>query len=435
MTPTRLLNREGLGRCADWFAVAVAVALPWSTTLTYLFIALWVVTLIGSWDIVERRHEPWTNAGGLPLVLWALAVVGMLWADAPLAERIDGLNSFHKLLAIPLLAIQFRESDRGIWVLIGFLMSCTVMLLVSWGLTLLPDLPWRGSQRVVGGRAIIGIPTKDYISQSTMFTLCILGLAEGSLVAWGKGRRRFALMLVLLALAFLANILYVATSRTNLVALPILLVLFAFMRLSWKGAAGLLIAIMVLVAAAWPTSLYLRERVTGFFEEVEKYQPSAARTSAGERLEFWRKSIIIIADAPVFGHGTGSIREQFRQSAIGQTGMAGLATASPHNQIFATAIQLGLVATGVLFAMWVAHLRFFCGPGLAARIGLVVVVQNIVSSLFNSSLFDFGLGWAYVLGVGVLCGMTLHDAGIRRRTDEKHDQPRSSAPDKGTAAD
>ena len=96
--------------------------------------------------------------------------------------------------------------------------------------------------------------------------------------------------------------------------------------------------------------------------------------------------------------------------------MAGLASTNPHNQIFAIAIQLGLVGTLVLLVMWVAHLRLFCGPGLATGIGLVVVVQNIVSSFFNSSLFDFTHGWLYVWGVGVLGGMMLHqspDAGAR----------------------
>src|SRR5271166_1562978 len=389
---TRLFDRQSLGRYADWFAVAIAMALPWSTTCTAVFIVLWLVALIGSWNIVERRRERWMLAGRLPV---------------PLADRFAGLNSFHKLLAIPFFALQFRDSHRGIWVLIGFLISCTVMLIVSWGLILLPDLPWRGSHRIEGSRIMIGIPVKDYISQSTMFTLCILGLAEGAFFAWHKGRRRFALALVLLAIVFFADILHAATSRTALVALPLLLVLFAFMRLGWKGAVSLIIAIMVFLAVSWPTSPYLRERVSDFFGEVHNYQPGAASTSAGERLEYWRKSIIIIANAPVFGHGTGSIHEQFSQSAAGQIGMAGLASANPHNQIFAIAIQLGLIGTLVLLAMWTAHLLFFFAPGLPAGIGLAVVAQNIVSSQFNSSLFDFTHGWVYVLGVGVLGGMML----------------------------
>ena len=64
----------------------------------------------------------------------------------------------------------------------------------------------------------------------------------------------------------------------------------------------------------------------------------------------------------------------------------------------------------VLWAMWIAHLLLFRGSGLAEWVGLVIVVQNIVGSLFNSHLFDFAQGWVYVLGVGVAGGMALKAA-------------------------
>ena len=44
---------------------------------------------------------------------------------------------------------------------------------------------------------------------------------------------------------------------------------------------------------------------------------------------------------------------------------------------------------------------------MVAWLGFGVVVQNIVSCLFNSYLFEFTLGWLYVFGVGVLGGMVL----------------------------
>jgi hypothetical protein len=38
-------------------------------------------------------------------------------------------------------------------------------------------------------------------------------------------------------------------------------------------------------------------------------------------------------------------------------------------------------------------------------------VQNVVSSLFNSHLFDFTQGWLYVIGVGIAGGMVLRELG------------------------
>jgi O-antigen ligase len=79
--------------------------------------------------------------------------------------------------------------------------------------------------------------------------------------------------------------------------------------------------------------------------------------------------------------------------------------ANPHNQTFSAAIQWGIAGVAVLYALWIAHTRMFLRQGLTAKLGLVVVVQNIVGSLFNSHLFDFTEGWLYVLGVGVAGGM------------------------------
>ena len=74
-------------------------------------------------------------------------------------------------------------------------------------------------------------------------------------------------------------------------------------------------------------------------------------------------------------------------------------------------IQLGLVGAMVLLAMWIAHLWLFRHATWPATIGLIVVVQNIVGSLFNSHLFDFVEGWIYIWGVGVVGGM------VRRRKE------------------
>jgi O-antigen ligase len=70
-------------------------------------------------------------------------------------------------------------------------------------------------------------------------------------------------------------------------------------------------------------------------------------------------------------------------------------------------VQWGSVGIILLYAMWLVHLLLFRGEGFANWIGLLVVVQNICTSLFNSHLFDFLEGWMYVLGVGVAGGMAL----------------------------
>ena len=112
------------------------------------------------------------------------------------------------------------------------------------------------------------------------------------------------------------------------------------------------------------------------------------------------------------GHGTGSTRGLFEQAAVGQTGAAAEIIGNPHNQTLNVAVQWGIIGIVVLYAMWLAHLLLFRGEGPIALVGLLVVVQNIFTSLFNSHIFDFHEGWMYVLGVGV-AGGTLLKQGFR----------------------
>jgi hypothetical protein len=90
---------------------------------------------------------------------------------------------------------------------------------------------------------------------------------------------------------------------------------------------------------------------------------------------------------------------------------------NPHNQTLNVAVQWGTVGVVVLYAMWLLHLLLFRGAGPADWIGLLVVVQNIFTSLFNSHIFDFHEGWMYVLGVGIAGGMVskVHRPGAPRK--------------------
>jgi len=173
----------------------------------------------------------------------------------------------------------------------------------------------------------------------------------------------------------------------------------------------LVLGCLVLAMAAWPSATYLRSRVGPLYDEIRSYQPSGKPTPAGERLEYWRKSIAFMQEAPVFGHGTGSISELFR-SVAGQTGMAAEVADNPHNQMLAVGIQIGLVGIAALLAMWIAHLALFRYSSFAAWVGLVVVIQNIIGSLFNSHLFDFTHGWTYVVGVGIAGGTVLKETAF-----------------------
>jgi O-antigen ligase len=403
----RLFEPARIARLADGLAVAAAVALPWSVTASSIAIALWLLAVLPTLDWGELRRSFSIPAGGLPALLCLLAIIGMAWSEASPSDQFGSLKVFARLLIIIVLFVQFQRSERGLGVVGGFLASCMLLLIMSWLFWLFPSLAWTGR--------FPGVPVKDYIIQSGEFLICVFAVGHLSLDAWRRELRPQALALGLLALLFLANIGYVASARSTLVAVVALMLLFVFQLFGWRQALGIVALAAVVAAFTWMSSPYLRMRVLDVAQEVHDYRTRSAETSSGYRLEFWTRSIAIISQAPIVGHGTGSQREQFRRAAVGTEGIAAAVTDNPHNQTLFVAIQFGGIGTMLLYAMWFAHLLLFRGDGLVAWIGTALVVQNVVAGLFNASLVEFTHGWMYIFGVGVLGGMMLR-SGVARRS-------------------
>lgn len=386
---------------SDGLAAAVAVSLPWSTSATAILIVAWLLALIPTLQrdaLIDVMKKP---AAYLPVALVAIAALGTLWADVAWAERSRGLSGFLKLLVLPLLFFHFRRSANAHWVLAGFLFSTAVLLLASTGSFVAPRFfLWAWAKTP-------GIPVKDYLIQAALFIVSAFILLYMAREAYFARRHAAALLYAALSAAFIANICFVATSRTALVTVPVLLVLFALRYFGWKGICSIAVAGTVLASLAWVSSDYLRERLGRLTDEVRAYQTENAKTSAGERLEFWKKSAGFVAEAPLFGHGTGSVRSLFARAASGTGGASSLVSTNPHNQFLTVAVQIGLFGGLVLIAMWISHAMLFRGPGLASWVGLVIVTQNVFGSLFNSHLSDFGQGWLYVFGVGIAGGLMM----------------------------
>ncbi|MDI3567080.1 O-antigen ligase [Bradyrhizobium sp. Arg816] len=418
---TEVLNEQGRAQWLSpiWaaryrtparFVALVALLLPWSTTGVTFALVPWLI----AFAFIDLRELPRSLLRPiclLPIALFALALVGMLWSDAPWAERLHALGPPAKLLVIPLLIYQFERWPFGKWVFAAFLVSCALLMLYSFAVAIDPRLSLklylsRGPYQVESGIAV-----RNYIDQSQEFALCAIALVYPIVTLVRQGRVRIAALFAVLALGFLANMMFVVVSRTALVTLPVLLVVFALLHLRWRAALVAGAATALVAVSLWAVSPHLRATIGKFQSDYERSleADNNSISGMGSRLEYWRKSLGFIADAPLIGHGTGSIRGLFASVAANphDDPLRGEIVSNPHNQTLSNAVQWGVVGVLVLYALWIAHLLMFRGEGLACWIGMLVVVQNMLSSLLNTHLFDFTSGWIYVLGVGVAGGMAL----------------------------
>ena len=241
-------------------------------------------------------------------------------------------------------------------------------------------------------------------------------------------RHLIGLVFAGLALAFLINAFYVATSRTQLVVFPFLGGCFrnsAF----WVTRSSLCAQLTTgaVLPSLWFTSPYLRGRVIDVVEAVQHSQAGDPPASAANELQistalhlsFLKKSLQFVEEAPLIGHGTGSITELYRRSAVGQTGTDATISTNPHNQTFAVAIQLGVLGVIVLYAMWISHARlmFAPPPGQEGWIGFLLSFKmSYPLCLTPICSTSRRVGPTYVFGVGIIGGFALQ----RRQLGQGH---------------
>jgi O-antigen ligase len=397
----------------DLLTALLAILLPWSTTGVVIVAVLWIIALVPTLEAGAFVRSLKRPISVLPIAMFAMALVGTLWSDASWGERLYAVGPTAKLLVLPLLLYHFERSPRGVWIFVAFLTSCTLLMAASWLVAFDPNLSLKLYLSRGPYRPESGIIVKNYIDQSQEFALCAAALAYPILAFLRTNRILMAALLAALALSFLINMMFVVISRTALVTMPVMLAVFALLHLRLRTAIATICGAALFAAAVWNVSPHLRATVSKFFTDYEHTAVQNNESGIGSRLLYWQKSLRFFAEAPVIGHGTGSTRGLFEEAAIGEVGARAQVVSNPHNQTLNVAVQWGVIGIAVLYAMWLLHLLLFRGDGLATWVGLLVVVQNVFTSLFNSHLFDFHEGWMYVLGVGVAGGMTL-----RARRDE-----------------
>jgi O-antigen ligase len=395
----------------DLLTVLIAILLPWTTTGVVIAAVLWIIALVPTIEVGAFLRSLARPVCALPIAFFALALAGTLWSDASWGERFYAVGPTARLLVLPMLLYHFERSPRGAWVFIAFLASCALLMTGSWLVAFYPDLSLKLYLSRGPYTPASGIVVKNYIDQSQEFTLCAVALAYPTMTAFRTNRVLSAALLAATAISFMVNMMFVVISRTALVTMPIMLAVFAFMQFRWRTAVAALCAAALLAAVVWNLSSPLRVTVLKVFADYQQSRIQGNGSGTYSRLEYWQKSLRFLEDAPIIGHGTGSTRGLFERAAAGKVGFHAEIVANPHNQTLNVAVQWGVMGVVLLYATWLVHLLLFRGDGLACWIGLLVVVQNVSTSLFNSHLFDFHEGWLYVLGVGVAGGMRL---GARR---------------------
>lgn len=353
---------------------------PLSTSLLGIFSLLAVLC----WLVAGRFHTLVRDCRAHPALFLALLLFGfmclaVIYSPAKLPEALDALKKYRELLLLPiivsLLSISSQARERAE---ISFLAGCVVLMLISYAMALgiIPQLRY--------GYSLVFHITHSFFMAILVFWALHRAVSD-------NGVRR--LLWLLVCLAATVNLFYIAPGRTGMFVFLFLMLLFCWQRLSpAKAASGLLLLCMI-TATFYLTSDNFSGRIGEVINEIKTYEPGQSRTSIGQRFDWWTVAGQLIAEKPLFGHGTGSFlaaQQRTRQTKIKPTD-------NPHNEFLFLAVQFGLTGLALFFAICACQVREGARLTRDKRFLLQGVVGALLAgSLMNSLLFDSQQGHFYL---------------------------------------
>jgi len=382
-----IISRKA-NEAAKWLAVALGFTIPISTSadsvLLVLILALWFLGANFRNKISLIKGNPFNL---WPLILFGLYVVGLGYGTADKSSLTDTAH----FLLIPLFITLFQETKIRLFALWGFLSALLLTLLLSYLLwfNLLPACTiWKGTSAnpVIFHRHI----THSLLMAFGAFLFSLHVLRPVSL----SKRVMFALFAVLA----LVNVLFMVQGRTGQVVILILAVFFLWNRQRGRALVISAIAvILLLVSVAFLPSSSLHQRFARGFAEFSEWQPgtpSSKTSSVGLRMEFYKNTLEIIRENPIWGVGTGDFANAYA-AQIKNTGM--MPTENPHNEYLMITVQLGVIGLGffllLFFKQWHLSISIPDAFEKAAARGLVLTIMG--ASMVSSTLIDHTEGLFY----------------------------------------
>lgn len=353
--------------------------------------------------VLARLTDPGVRAEyRFPLLapLAVFAAVSLLSALAS-AHRVDSLLALRQLHLVALLFVaanEFRtpaQLRRALWWFFAVvaLVSVYAMLQTLLCVTSIEAPAWVGRLLKVKYPACRAPSLEPFRARGFFSIYMTLG---GSLLV--------ALSLLLADLALGARRAAAALQG----ALALVALLLTYVRNAWVGLAVALAVVvalsrrwLVLAAAAAAVAVLAAVPGPARGKLASIFDPTSP--SVSERLHFWDAGRRMIADAPVLGHGPGTVKfeyPRYKPPAARRTGTSHL-----HNNLVQVAAERGLLGLAAWLAVWAAFFvragRIYAAlpRGRLEDRALVAGSLAAVAGFLVAGLFEYNFGDSEVIAL------------------------------------
>lgn len=375
-----------LGR---WSTLALGTTIPVSVALDNIIIAIALAAWMGGLQYREKlsliRCNPVYRSA---LLLFGLLAAGALYSSAPFDEISNVLSKYSDLALAGAFGWAFATASdrrRGLLLLAGaFAVTLAMSYALKAGLT--PRALW------LHGTPEFPIVFKSRLTHNILMAFAAYLFVWFAITATSTGAR--VLWWVMAALATV-NVTLMVEGATGYVLLASLAVLLSWQLARWRGVLIALAATACAVALLATVPGPFKNRFGQIQGEIRQERADVpATTSAGYRMEFYRNTLQLVRQNPVFGTGTGSFASEYAALVAG-TGQQ--PSRNPHNEFLLITVQTGMV--GLAAFVWLLWQQWRLAPQLATalerRLAQGTVVTIVVVSLLNSALLDHTEGLLY----------------------------------------
>jgi O-antigen ligase len=363
---------------------------PLSTSLLGLFSGLAVLMWLLSGNFLKLPHMLISYpSAAIALILFVLMCLALIYTPVEPPEALDTLKKYRELLLLPVMLslltglTKYQKIAEN-----SFVAGCIILMLLSYGMffEFIPE------QRY--GHSLV-----FHITHS--FFMAVLSF-------WALHRavstQRLRYFWLIIYLATVVNIFYIAPGRTGMFVFVFLMVLFLIQRFTLiQCIFGLLVFCSVLTLF-YITSDNFSGRIHEVVKEIKTYEQDKSITSIGQRFDWWVTSFELIKKKPVLGYGTGSFSRIYEQTTK-TTRVKSMD--NPHNEYIFITFQVGVI--GLFLFLMIFLLQFLASRSLPTQKGMLlqgVLVAMLSGSLMNSLLFDSQQGHFYLLMSATLMTMT-----------------------------
>jgi len=328
------------------------------------------------------------------LIIYSVTIVGYFWSIADQSEINEILLKYLKLVLIPLLTVRFFFDKNNIRTVENTIIGTSLFIII------VPYLIFLG---LLNDNLEIDLYITQFeISQTGAFKSHLITNIFLSVAGFFSTIRYLSIRdkkYLYISLIFHFYIFIVSDGLTGQIIAAFFLLLLFNKYMHEKIFLFKFLAFLFVISFIIPDS-FINPSSTSSGKQVligiSNYQNNEINNSLEHRLSLWHNGVKVFLSSPLFGYGTGSVKEAFilNLNSLMPSYSDMSAAENPHSELIFWLMQYGLLGFLVVLSVILAFLKLAINqPNEIIKVSQFGIILFLLVGSFGTSLiFDSGEG-------------------------------------------